>query len=271
MTFPSTALKILKYYYTIRNSLPKSGIERSTEFPGICSLVCRVCHYWLYPNLFPHVWLQDGPGYNFDGPSARILNDQLPLHYHGNCFYVDRKADLRELKLLQKQENRQYQDLVFKAQYMREQQEKKFETETQVRPFMSPLPSAPHPHPQTSMVCSLCPLKSHMPIWLFEALTCSRGEDGLSCRHSVKPPFTHSMPSQNLGHHSYQRVCPPPGPKETITTLHCPPDTPLPPTLHCPPDTPLPPRHSTAPNTPLPPRHSTAPNTPLPPRHSTAP
>ena len=26
---------------------------------------------------------------------------------------------------------------------------------------------------------------------LFEALTCSRREDGLSCRHRVKPPLTH--------------------------------------------------------------------------------
>ena len=28
-------------------------------------------------------------------------------------------------------------------------------------------------------------------IWLFEALTCSRREDGLSCWHCVKPPLTH--------------------------------------------------------------------------------
>ena len=34
--------------------------------------------------------------------------------------------------MLQKVENRQYQDLVFKAQYMRDQQEKKFEQEMQV-------------------------------------------------------------------------------------------------------------------------------------------
>ena len=27
--------------------------------------------------------------------------------------------------------------------------------------------------------------------WPFEALTCSRSEDGLSCRHGVKPPLTH--------------------------------------------------------------------------------
>ncbi|CAH1783560.1 unnamed protein product [Owenia fusiformis] len=42
-----------------------------------------------------------------------------------------RKQDLRELKMLQKLENRQYQELVYKAAYMREQQEKKFETEMQ--------------------------------------------------------------------------------------------------------------------------------------------
>ena len=30
-------------------------------------------------------------------------------------------------------------------------------------------------------------------IWQFEALTCSRREDGLSRRHGVKPPLTHSL------------------------------------------------------------------------------
>ena len=31
-----------------------------------------------------------------------------------------------------------------------------------------------------------------MKSWcLIEALTCSRREDGLSCRHGVKPPLTH--------------------------------------------------------------------------------
>ena len=49
-----------------------------------------------------------------------------------SLIFLSRKADLRELKLLQKVENRQYQDLVFKAQYMRDQQEKKFEQEMQV-------------------------------------------------------------------------------------------------------------------------------------------
>ena len=33
-------------------------------------------------------------------------------------------------------------------------------------------------------------------VWLFEALTCSRHEDGPSCRHGVKPPLTHSMNKQ---------------------------------------------------------------------------
>ena len=45
------------------------------------------------------------------------------------CF--SRKNDLRELKLLQKVENHQYQELVFRAKYLREQQDKKFDQETQ--------------------------------------------------------------------------------------------------------------------------------------------
>ena len=32
---------------------------------------------------------------------------------------------------------------------------------------------------------------SESSAWCFEALTCSRREDGLSCRHGVKPPLTH--------------------------------------------------------------------------------
>ena len=36
--------------------------------------------------------------------------------------------------------------------------------------------------------------------WLFEALTCSRREDGLSCRHGFKPPLTHS-PLNNVPTH----------------------------------------------------------------------
>ena len=33
---------------------------------------------------------------------------------------------------------------------------------------------------------------------MFEALTCSHHEDGISCRHSVKPPLTHSYPPPSL-------------------------------------------------------------------------
>ncbi|KAK6186065.1 hypothetical protein SNE40_008172 [Patella caerulea] len=42
-----------------------------------------------------------------------------------------RKQDLRELKLLQKQENKQYQDLLYKTHVARDAQERKFETEMQ--------------------------------------------------------------------------------------------------------------------------------------------
>jgi len=45
---------------------------------------------------------------------------------------VCRKADLRELKVLQKIEKKQFQDLMLKAQYVRDQQMKKFEHEMQV-------------------------------------------------------------------------------------------------------------------------------------------
>lgn len=43
-----------------------------------------------------------------------------------------RKADLRELKLLQKQENKQYQDLLYKNQVATETQERKFEVDMQM-------------------------------------------------------------------------------------------------------------------------------------------
>jgi len=49
------------------------------------------------------------------------------------CCSVCRKADLRELKVLQKIEKKQYQDLMLKAQYVRDQQMKKFEQEMLVR------------------------------------------------------------------------------------------------------------------------------------------
>lgn len=45
--------------------------------------------------------------------------------------YDNRKQDLRELKMLQKQENKQYQDLVYKSQCAREAQERKFDFDMQ--------------------------------------------------------------------------------------------------------------------------------------------
>lgn len=45
------------------------------------------------------------------------------------CKFSHRKQELRELKCLQKQENKSFQDLAFKAQFAREQQEKRFEQE----------------------------------------------------------------------------------------------------------------------------------------------
>lgn len=45
--------------------------------------------------------------------------------------YDNRKQDLRELKMLQKQENKQYQDLVYKSQGARETQERKFDYDMQ--------------------------------------------------------------------------------------------------------------------------------------------
>jgi hypothetical protein len=58
------------------------------------------------------------------------------------CLWVYRKADLRELKVLQKTENKQYQDLALKAEYMREQQAKRFEQEMQVRQLWNILRNA---------------------------------------------------------------------------------------------------------------------------------
>merc|ERR1719385_217259 len=50
-------------------------------------------------------------------------------------FYDDhyfRKQELRELKMLQKQEQKQFQDLAFKNNVCREQQDKRFEQERSV-------------------------------------------------------------------------------------------------------------------------------------------
>ena len=43
--------------------------------------------------------------------------------------FNSRKQELRELKLLQKQEQKQFQDLAFKNQLCKEQQDKRFEQE----------------------------------------------------------------------------------------------------------------------------------------------
>ena len=53
--------------------------------------------------------------------------------YTSTIIIACRKADLRELKVLQKIEKKQYQDLMLKAQYVRDQQMKKFEQEMQVQ------------------------------------------------------------------------------------------------------------------------------------------
>lgn len=45
--------------------------------------------------------------------------------------HLSRKQDLRELKLLQKNENKQYQDLIYKSQMAREVQDRKFEADMQ--------------------------------------------------------------------------------------------------------------------------------------------
>ncbi|CAL1268100.1 unnamed protein product [Larinioides sclopetarius] len=46
--------------------------------------------------------------------------------------HILRKQELRELKMLQKQETKQFQDLALKAQFNREQQEKKFDQEMMI-------------------------------------------------------------------------------------------------------------------------------------------
>ena len=88
-------------------------------------------------NIYDVQKIEDIVVYNFSFLCK--LND-FCKYFSLNPYF--RKADLRELKLLQKVENRQYQDLVFKAQYMRDQQEKKFEQEMQVLENLFPLLSS---------------------------------------------------------------------------------------------------------------------------------
>ncbi|KAL0269444.1 UNVERIFIED_CONTAM: hypothetical protein PYX00_007175 [Menopon gallinae] len=53
-------------------------------------------------------------------------DDENDASYDDHLF---RKQELRELKMLQKQEQKQYQDLSYKAQFAKEQQDKRFEQE----------------------------------------------------------------------------------------------------------------------------------------------
>ncbi|KAK6638971.1 hypothetical protein RUM43_007241 [Polyplax serrata] len=53
-------------------------------------------------------------------------DDENDVNYDDHLF---RKQELRELKMLQKQEQKQYQDLSYKAQFSKEQQDKRFEQE----------------------------------------------------------------------------------------------------------------------------------------------
>ena len=51
---------------------------------------------------------------------------------HMLFFLSYRKADMREFKMLQRGENKQYQDLIFKSQFNKEALERKSEQDMQV-------------------------------------------------------------------------------------------------------------------------------------------
>merc|ERR1719347_726067 len=61
--------------------------------------------------------------------SKVIYRDEESETFYDEHYF--RKQELRELKLLQKQEQKQFQDLAFKNQLVKEQQEKRFEQEKQ--------------------------------------------------------------------------------------------------------------------------------------------
>lgn len=70
---------------------------------------------------------------HFKSKKTRYCNNYKSFQntdYYGSS--VDRKQDLRELKLLQKQENKQYQDLVYKNNVATDTQERKFDMDMQV-------------------------------------------------------------------------------------------------------------------------------------------
>merc|ERR1711962_1820510 len=56
-----------------------------------------------------------------------IYRDEESETFYDEHYF--RKQELRDLKLLQKQEQKQFQDLAFKNQLVKEQQEKRFEVE----------------------------------------------------------------------------------------------------------------------------------------------
>merc|ERR1712002_876671 len=59
--------------------------------------------------------------------SKVIYRDEESETFYDEHYF--RKQELRELKLLQKQEQKQFQDLAFKNQLFKEQQEKRFDQE----------------------------------------------------------------------------------------------------------------------------------------------
>ena len=56
-----------------------------------------------------------------------IYGDEENERFYDEHYF--RKQELRELKLLQKQEQKQFQDLAFKNQLCKEQQDKRFDQE----------------------------------------------------------------------------------------------------------------------------------------------
>merc|ERR1719197_897060 len=71
--------------------------------------------------------------FEIDGVTVTTTTSKVIYRDEENQTFYDehyfRKQELRELKLLQKQEQKQFQDLAFKNQLCKEQQEKRFEQE----------------------------------------------------------------------------------------------------------------------------------------------
>merc|ERR1711902_194638 len=71
--------------------------------------------------------------FEIDGVTVTTTTSKIIYGDEENQTFYDehyfRKQELRELKMLQKQEQKQFQDLAFKNQLYRDQQEKRFDTE----------------------------------------------------------------------------------------------------------------------------------------------